>query len=112
MGSVYDDSVGAVLGSVTDPESLDVAAVWRAVFPKSPMPYDPNGRSIFEPGQNSIHDVMHLVNAHDHNADVFLTEDQALWQARDRLYADLNFRPRIESCSELLLRFNVVLPLP
>jgi hypothetical protein len=105
MGSVTDPAAGAVCSSVTDAEPLSVSAVWRVVFPDQVMPSGLEGRSVLERGQNSINDVMHLVNAHDWGADVFLTADGAVLQARERLYTEVGFRPRIESPSELLRRF-------
>lgn len=93
----------AVLGEA-GVDDLNPVDVWSIVFPKSPFPIDE--KNVFDGGQNSIHDVMHIVNAHDAHADVFLTREDALIDARERLYAELGLRPRIERPSEFLNRLS------
>ena len=115
MGSADDHSVGAVCSSVTDPEPLSVAAVRRIIFPGQAMPHDDLGEpglSVLDRGQNSLHDVMHVANAHDGRADVLLTMDGAILSAREQLYTELAFGPRIESPAEFLLRFQPLPPSP
>ncbi len=92
----------AVLGA-GDEQALNPSRVWAIVFPKSPFPVGEG--NVFDDGQNSLHDVMHIVNAHDADAAVLLTRENALLNARERLYLELGLKPRIESPAEFLLRF-------
>jgi hypothetical protein len=99
---------GAAFHSSTGPQPLNISDVWAIVFPGQRMPYGSGGderKSVLDRGQNSLHDVMHIANAHDSGADVLLTHEKALLGARERLYAELALGPRIESPSEFLHRF-------
>lgn len=85
-------------------EVIDVKSILDIVFPGKWAPMGPG--NIFDPGQNSIHDAMHLANAHEFGADVFLTNETAILAARDRLCELLAFRPRILTPAELVAELS------
>ncbi|MBK8997689.1 MAG: hypothetical protein IPM35_18325 [Myxococcales bacterium] len=87
----------AVLGG----EATDVPRLLAIVFPGKSFTGTAPGapaRTVFDPGQNDLHDVMHLANAEDFGGDVFLTRDGAIIDARDRL----GLRVRVLTPAELI----------
>ncbi|CAN5478125.1 hypothetical protein BH09MYX1_BH09MYX1_37560 [soil metagenome] len=94
----------AVLADATEEgsDAVNPVAVWSVVFPGSPFQI---GGQPMDSGQNSLHDVMYIVNAHESDVDVFLTREKALLSAGSRLRSELGLRPTIESPRTLLLRF-------
>lgn len=88
----------AVLGGG---DVTDVPRLLSIIFPGRTFETTPE-RTVFDPGQNDLHDVMHLANAQDFGGDVFLTRDGALLRARE----NLGLRVRVLQPGELLAEFE------
>ena len=82
---------------------ISLHGVWGLVFPERAFP--DSAKATAEEWR-SLHDAMHLVNAHEQGADVFLTNEKQLLDAAERLHTRLNYRPTVEKPKDLADRLE------
>jgi hypothetical protein len=80
---------------------IPIAKLFSAIFPLEKMRIAEAQSSL----QNSLHDVMHIINAEEWGGDVFLTREKAILAARPRI-VDI-VRITIECPTEFLQRFKL-----
>lgn len=81
---------GEAVWADANSKTLDITQAFAIIFP--------NQNPLDQRAANSLHDVMHIANAEDHEADVFLTREKAILAARELL----GLRLRLMSPTELL----------